>query len=109
VRFVRNGHGVAKRLRLFRERHGLTQETLARRARVTSKFISEIENEHANPTIDTLARIVENGLEIPLSAFFAEDAGDVRDDLAKLRALLGGQTQAVRRRALRVIKALFDE
>jgi transcriptional regulator with XRE-family HTH domain len=86
----------------------LTQEVLARRAHVTAKFISEIENGHASPTVDTLARIVE-GLGLPLSAFFAADPGGVRDDLATLRALFGGQSATVRRRALRILKALCEE
>jgi hypothetical protein len=57
-----------------------------------------------------LARLVEAGLELALSAFFARDlSDDTRADLAQLVALLGGQPSAVRRRALRVLKALCEE
>jgi transcriptional regulator with XRE-family HTH domain len=102
-------NNVGHRLSVCRQRLRLTQETIARRAHVTAKYLSEIENGHASPTIGVLERVVELGLGMSLSAFFsAEDPGDTRDDLAKLRALLGSQPQAVRRQALRVIRALVE-
>lgn len=98
------------RLRHFREARGLTQEALARGANLSAKFVSQIENGHTNPSIDVVARLVEQGLELPMSAFFARELGDdSRADLAQLAALLGGQPLAVRRRALRVLKALCEE
>ena len=99
---------VGRRLRFLRVRLGLTQETIAARAHTTAKFVSQIENGHVSPTIGMLARIVEMGLRIPLSAFFAE-ASDTRDDAAQLVALLEGQSASVRRRVLRVVKALVDD
>lgn len=101
---------VGQRLRAFREAAGLTQETLARPAQLTGKFVSQIENGHVNPSVDALMRLIEHGLGIPTSAFFAGvvDA-DVRDDLLKLEALLAGQPAIIRRRVLRTIKALCDE
>jgi transcriptional regulator with XRE-family HTH domain len=105
----RTKRGVGQRLRACRERLGLTQETIARRTNVAAKYVSEIENGHANPSIGVLERVVELGLGMPMSAFFmADDPGDVRDDLAKLRALLGGQAASVRAMALRLIRALVD-
>lgn len=86
----------------------MTQEVVARRAGVTAKFLSQIENGHSNPSIAAVMSIVESGLGLTLSEFFAEDAAS-KDDLTKIRALLAGQPPAARRRALRVIKALLDE
>lgn len=98
------------RLRHFREAQGLTQEALARGASLSAKFVSQIENGHTNPSIDVVARLVEQGLKLPMSAFFAHDlSDDSRPDLAQLTALLGAQPLAVRRRALRVLKALCEE
>lgn len=95
---------------MFREAAGLTQEALAQRAHLAAKYISEIENGHANPSIAVLARLVEQGLGVPLAAFFAADMpGDIRDDLAKLEALFAAQPAVMRRRALRVLKALAEE
>lgn len=98
------------RLRRLREAQGLTQEALARSANLSAKFVSQIENGRTNPSIDVVMRLVEQGLGQPMSAFFARDLGDdSRADLAQLVSLLGGQPPAVRRRALRVLKALCDE
>jgi transcriptional regulator with XRE-family HTH domain len=96
-------------VRRFRDASSLTQEAVARRAGLTAKFISQIENGHANPSIEVVTRLVEAGFAIPLSAFFAAESGDVRADLDELAALFGGQPAAQRRRALRVLRALCDE
>ena len=102
-----NRNDVASRLRHFRTTAGITQDALARAARLTPKFVSQIENGHVNPSIAALTRLVEDGLGMPMAAFFATDAnGDMRDDLAKLVALFATQPRTVRRRALRVMKAL---
>jgi transcriptional regulator with XRE-family HTH domain len=101
---------VGARLRYFRTTAGITQEALARAAKLTPKFVSQIENGHANPSIGVLARLVEDGLDLPLATFFASDgADDGRDDLAKLVALFASQPATVRRRAFRVLKALCAE
>jgi len=101
---------VAMRLRRYREAAKLTQEAVAKRAGVSAKFISEIENEHVNPSFDVVARLVEDGLEIPLSAFFSDDKlDDIRGDLAELTALFAGQPAVIRRRAIRILKALCEE
>jgi transcriptional regulator with XRE-family HTH domain len=101
---------VARRLRRFREAADITQEVVAKRARVSAKFISEIENGHVNPSVALVARLVEDGLAIPMSAFFSDDKTDeLRGDLSQLAALFGGQPAVVRRRAIRVLKALCEE
>jgi len=101
---------LGRRLRELREAAQLTQEDLGRAADLTAKFISQIENGHANPSIAVLARLVENGLSLPLAAFFSDASpGELRDDLAAVQALVGAQSPAARRRALRVLKALFAE
>jgi transcriptional regulator with XRE-family HTH domain len=87
---------------------GLTQEEVARRARVSAKFLSRIENGQSSPTIDVFVRLVELGLAMPLAEFFASDADEDRD-AAAARALIARQPAGARRRALRVLRALFDE
>lgn len=101
---------VSRRVRAFRTSVKMTQEELGQRARLTQKFISQVENGRANPSIQSLTQIVENGLGMPLSTFFGVDSpGDLRDDLAKLEALFAAQPAVMRRRALRVLQALCDE
>jgi transcriptional regulator with XRE-family HTH domain len=99
---------VGRRLRSLRARLRLTQEVVAGRSHTSAKFVSQIENDRVNPTIGALRRIIELGLEIPLSTFFAEP-GEQRDELAQLQALLSEQTPAMRRRVLRVIRALVED
>jgi transcriptional regulator with XRE-family HTH domain len=106
----RRRRDVGARLRYFRTSSGITQEVLARSAKLTPKFVSQIENGHVNPSIGVLWRLVEDGLHLPLAAFFAGDAhDDLRDDLARLVALFASQPSPIRRRALRVLKALCVE
>ncbi len=100
---------VGKRLRELREAADITQEELGRRAKLTAKFISQVENGHVNPSIGVVARLAA-GLNIPLSGFFAQGAPDVLvDDLAAINALVSAQPPLARTRALRVLRALFDE
>jgi transcriptional regulator with XRE-family HTH domain len=101
---------VAARVRDFRIAAGFTQETLARRANLSAKYISQIENGHSNPSIEFLARLVEHGLGVPLAGFFADPHPDeLRDDLAKLAAMFSAQPAHVRRRALRVLRATCED
>lgn len=103
-------NAVGARLRHFRNRANLTQEDLARSAHLTAKFVSQIENGRVNPSIGVITRLVEDGLSMPLAAFFASDSVEgVRDDLERLAALLSGQPAHVRQRALAVVKALVEE
>jgi transcriptional regulator with XRE-family HTH domain len=101
---------VAYRVRHFRGVAGLTQEALARNSKLTSKFVSQIENAHVNPSIGVLARLVQDGLAMSLGTFFAaEIAGDRRDDLSRLLDLFANQPPDVRKRALRVLNALCED
>jgi transcriptional regulator with XRE-family HTH domain len=49
---------VAGVIRAARDRHGISQETLARRASTTQKQISRIENGEVSPSIATVTRLL---------------------------------------------------
>jgi transcriptional regulator with XRE-family HTH domain len=68
----------------------MTQETLARRAKVTPKFISQIENGRVNPSIGVLERIVVDGLRLTLGMFFLwhPDAAESRRRVLRVVAVL---------------------
>lgn len=101
---------VGRRIREFRTAAGITQEALARDADLTPKFVSQIENGRANPSIAVLERLVQDGLGVPLATFFANDGdGDLRADLVRLAALFSRQPARIRRQALRVLEALVDD
>ena len=48
----------ASLIREARSRHGISQETLARRARTTQKQISRIEGGEVSPSVSTLSRLL---------------------------------------------------
>lgn len=99
---------VGTRVRELREAAGLKQDALSRKAKITPQFLSLLENGHVNPSIGVVARL-SAALGLPLSAFFASEARETLvDDLAAATALLGAQTPAARRQALRFLRALFE-
>jgi len=88
----------------------MTQEELARSAKVTPKFVSQLENGHVNASIAVLQRVVEEGLGIPLAMFFGSDpADDVIGDASTILQLLATQPLDVRRRAIRLVRALLED
>lgn len=64
---------VGARLRVVRERMGLSQRELAKRAGVTNGTISLIEQNRVSPSISSLRKVLE-GLPMTLSDFFTFDA-----------------------------------
>lgn len=61
---------VGRRLRLLRERAGLSQRALAKRTGVPNSTISLIESGRSNPSVGALRRILD-GVPVSLSEFFA--------------------------------------
>lgn len=100
---------VGARVRKLREAAGLTQEDLGARSNLTPKFISKVENGHANPSIGVVARLCV-GLNLPLSIFFAEERdGDLARDLSHVMSLIGSESSERRAQAIRVLRALFNK
>jgi transcriptional regulator with XRE-family HTH domain len=107
VRHVRQFLG--QRLRTLRKQRGLSQERLGDRARLSGKFIGEVERGEKSISIDSLYR-VSVALDVPL-----RDLTDVRDrnavpseEAEKIYALVSGRRRAADlRRALEVLRAMF--
>lgn len=85
----------------------MTQEALARAAKLTSKFVSQIENGRVNPSIAVLTRIVEDGLGLSFAVFFAWSPGD--GDLSAVVALLAAQPLERRKKIIRAVESLCGE
>ena len=70
------GDGVGRRIRLLRNRHGLSVRALARASGVTAAMISCVEHEKNSPSIATLQKILA-ALNTDVAAFFgaAQPAG----------------------------------
>jgi len=63
---------LGARLRSLRERHGMSQRELAKRAGVTNGTISMIEQNRTSPAVGSLKKVLD-GFPIGLSDFFAND------------------------------------
>lgn len=63
---------LGARLRALRERYGLSQRELARRAGVTNGTISMIEQNRTSPAVASLKKVLD-GFPIGLAEFFATD------------------------------------
>ena len=98
---------VADRARQVRELRGLTQEVVAERAKLSAKFVGQVERGHANPSITVVAQLVIDGLGMTLSEFFADGRAD--DDAAAVSAIVSAQPPATRRRLLRIVRAAVDD
>jgi transcriptional regulator with XRE-family HTH domain len=90
-----NGAGeidIGGRLRRLRERHGLSQRKLAKRAGVSNATISLIEQNRASPSVGSLKKVLD-GIPISLSDFFAaapEQPDQVFFAAAELVEIAGG-------------------
>lgn len=67
---------IGGRLKLIRERNGLSQRELAKRAGITNSNISMIEQGLVSPSINSLAKVL-HGIPMTLAQFFACDQVDV--------------------------------
>ncbi len=63
---------VGSRLRHVREKFGLSQRELAKRAGVTNGTISLIEQNRVSPSVSSLMKVLE-GLPMTLAEFFTFD------------------------------------
>ena len=64
---------LGKNIRRMRQARGLTTVELARRARVTTGFISQLEHSHTVPSLQTLQRVAA-ALDISLTYFLLEES-----------------------------------
>lgn len=77
---------LGERIRNLRNLRDLTQERLAERAGLTSKFLGEVERVETNPSATSLVRIAE-GLSVDLGELFEPGAEAVPVDVEGLKRL----------------------
>ena len=63
---------IGSRLRRVREKAGISQRALAKRAGITNSTISLMESNGTNPSIGALKRVLD-AMSVSLSDFFAMD------------------------------------
>ncbi len=67
----RSTSSVGRRVRELRQQQRMTLQTLASKASVTPSFISQVENDASNPSLQTLRQIAA-ALEVPIFYLFDE-------------------------------------
>ena len=98
---------LSERIKYFRTKLGLTQEALARAAKLTPKFVSQIENGHVNPSIGVLERIVQHGFQVTLGVFFMWEPDRV--DVTAMLAMLARLPHDQHRRIVRAVELLCGQ
>lgn len=76
---------TASRLTLARRRRGLSITALAKQSQISAKSLSEYENEHREPTTETLVRIAE-ALDFPIEFFERDPTYDIQPESVSFRA-----------------------
>lgn len=64
---------IGLRIKELRTEKNLTQEEVAWKAEVDRTFMNHVENGKRNASVDTLTKIICNGLEISFKDFFNAD------------------------------------
>ena len=98
---------IGARIKSIRRRRGLTQETVAERTGIGSKYLSSIERGKENPTLSTLIKLSES-LDSDLHDLF--DRIEVEDPArrkALLESLLDEADEEQLRLAYRVLSAII--
>lgn len=89
-----------KRVRALRKNKGLSQEDLAEKIDISSKYLSRVEMGQHFPSIDTLDRLA-NALKVDLKDFF-EFAHEARSS-RELREILSGLLKEADEEKLRLL------
>ncbi len=97
-----------RRLRELRTASDISQEELGRRAGLSPKYLSRMENGHVNPSLDVVHRVAA-GLGVAVTALFDQEKPTRSDEAAAVVALLAAQPPATRKRALKLLKLFLAE
>lgn len=99
---------IGVRIKSLRRSEGLSQEKLAERTGISSKYLSSIERGRENPTLDTFIKLAE-ALNIELSEIFnfSHEGKSANDLKAFISNLLKGSDEERLKLAVRLIKAVY--
>lgn len=78
---------IGSKLHSLRKSKGLSLKELSSLADISISFLSDIENEKSNPSLDRLKQLADI-LEVPISYFLVEQSGDSVDSLISDEELL---------------------
>jgi len=78
---------IGARIKEIRNKKGLTQEQFSEKMEINPKYLSSIERENENPTLNTLIKLSES-LQVDLGAIFnhiqIEDPGERKSMITSL-------------------------
>lgn len=75
-------------IKVLRTAEGMSQGDLARKAGVTQAYMSQLESDRRQPSVDT-ARSLANALGVPLAFLMLDDIDKGRAGFDSLRGVLG--------------------
>jgi transcriptional regulator with XRE-family HTH domain len=75
-------------IKLLRTAAGISQGALARKARVTQAYLSQLESDKRTPSID-LARVIAAAMNVPVAFLMVDDSDANREGFDSLRSVLG--------------------
>ena len=76
---------IGSQIRSIRREKSLLQSDLAEKASITQSYLSQIENNHKEPSVSTLKRLAEVlGIPLPGLLLLSLDEGDVDEDRREL-------------------------
>ncbi len=104
---------LGKRIREERKRLGITQESLATRAKISVNFLGHIERGTKKASLKTIERLA-SALEVPAGRLFYQNSRSYQlpeEDLfiKKIRLLVRDRSEEDKRTFWQLAKALFKE
>lgn len=107
VMFMKNTFSCGKRLRQLRIAAQMSQEDLALAADITTVYISQIEREIRNPTVQVIERLC-HAMGLTLADFFCEAADKPEDERYDLQIsqLLQNKTSDEKEIYLQILKKI---
>ena len=72
--FIRNKISLGKKIRTYRKKAGMTQEVMAEKLGLSSKYIQFLENDRRRPSLKVVYQIA-NLLEIDVCLLFCSKKG----------------------------------
>lgn len=99
---------IGVRIKSLRRSKGMSQEYLAEKMGISSKYLSSIERGKENPTLDTFIKLAEV-LEIELSEIFnfSHEGKSVKDLKAFIAGLIKGNDEEKLRLTAKIVKAIY--
>ena len=98
---------LGERIQALRHDRELTQDELARRCRISQKYLSELERGEKAPSLDTLVALAHRGFAIRLAALLFGVDEDVPVELKRVDDLLAGRPAVAQKDVLDAVTLLL--